>query len=117
MSIQNIRRAFEVQPRIIGSEVPEWFRNWLFDQWQKLAQETRLVHNSIESFTVAVAGGAGSSAVTLPVPYPSSGYSPTMVASWATTHSITAISATGFTDTFGTAAPGGGGTLYVVTVF
>lgn len=82
----------------------------------ELAQEVRQIHNTIQSFTVAVTGGAASVAVTLPAPHPDPLYSVSVVSDWKTTHAVSAKTTTGFTDSFGTAAPGGGGSLYVILV-
>lgn len=82
----------------------------------ELAQEVRQIHNIIQSFSVTVAAGAGSKAVTLPAPQPDALYRVSVATSWITAHSISAITTTGFTDTFSIAAPGGGGTLYVLLI-
>ena len=59
--------------------------------------------------SIAISGGATSIAVTGGFPTPP--YTVAYDADWNTTHLASAKLTTGFTDTFGTAAPGGGGTL------
>lgn len=115
MSFQTIQRAIEL-PRI-PDDAPPWFRQFLFQYYTRLIMQVGSIQSAFRAQQIAVAGGAGAQAVVLPTPYPvAAPYVPLVVASWLTTHSITAISNTGFTDTFGLAAPGGGGTLYYATV-
>src|SRR3990172_12292542 len=59
--------------------------------------------------SITISGGATSIAVTGGFPTPP--YTIAFDATWNTTHLASAKLTTGFTDTFGTAAPGGGGTL------
>lgn len=64
--------------------------------------------------SIAVSGAATSVAVTGRFPTPP--YSVFFDATWNTTHIASAKTTTGFTDTFGTNAPGGGGTLRYTVV-
>lgn len=117
MSIQDLKRA-PVSPAIgIQPTDPQQIAMvfWL----RFLAQELNAVHNAIEAFSVAVAGGSGTATVTLPVPYPDNLYTALATPSWATICYIAAAgdrTASTVKFTFSVAAPGGGGTLYVVTI-
>lgn len=59
----------------------------------------------------AVAGAAGSTTVNLNLTEPDAVYGVFVTPSWNTTTYITAKTTTTFTVTYGTAAPGGGGTI------
>lgn len=114
MGIETIWRAIELPA--VPLDAPDWFRSFIYSEYAQLAQQVRLIQNSVRSQRVAVAALAGSQAVLFTKAFPNTNYSMAVVSSWATAHSITAIAATGFTDTFAVAAPVGGGTLYVLAI-
>lgn len=114
MSVDQILLAVERPP--VPLDAPDWFRIFVGDPYSNLVQQVRVLQQSFRSSRETVAGAAGSKSVTFAAPYPDANYSVSAVPSWSTTVYVTAISATGFTVTFGTAAPGGGGTLYVLAV-
>jgi len=66
------------------------------------------LQNFFKGNNVAVAAGATSLAVTLPITLPSTNYAVYVTPQWNTSYWITGKTTTGFTINFGTAAPTGG---------
>src|SRR5262245_27042817 len=112
MAIQNIVRSIEFPA--IAANVPDWFRSFVNQNFARVAMQGNFLQNSFQAYQLAVAGGAGSKAVTLDSPFPDTAYTPLAIPDWSTTVYVSAISTTGFTISFGTAAPGGGGTLRIL---
>jgi hypothetical protein len=73
-------------------------------------------HNRIYVDQIAVPGGTGTIAITLPAPFPDIFYSPLCILDWAAYGRVSAISATGFTITFSAAAPGPGGIIRLIVI-
>jgi len=76
-----------------------------------------IIQNNLKGNNVAVAAGATSLAVTLPVTLPSTNYAVYVTPQWNTSVWVTGKTTTGFTINFGTAAPTGGSALDWVIFF
>ena len=116
MAIQDLKRALVTPPITPGEDFEATFRRF----YGQLALEVLNVHNSIQSFSVAVGAAAGFVTATLPAPFPDANYTPIGVpVGWNTTVYIAVagdITSSTVKFTFGTAAPGGGGTLKVLVI-
>jgi hypothetical protein len=112
--LQSIKQAYTVPA--MTEDMPQWFRQFVARNHTPLAQETNLLKASFEVRQLPVVGGAVGLAVVLTTPFPDINYTPLCTPTWNTTCFVTAIAPTGFTISFGTAAPGGGGILYVLAV-
>jgi hypothetical protein len=114
MAVQNIRRARTYVT--FRPEAPEWFRRFMTDNYVLSTAQLNALQTAFQQLWVAVPAGATSAVVTLPFPYDDEFYAPRLETSWATSRYITAISRTAFTVALNTAAPLGGGTLYVTAI-
>lgn len=116
MAIQDLKRALVTPPITPGEDFEATFRRF----YGQLALEVLNVHNSIQELSVAVPGLAASVTVSLQAPFPDANYCPIAIpVGWNTTVFINApgdITSSTVKFTFGTAAPGGGGTLKVLVV-
>ena len=110
---QAIRRALVVP--MFGVTSDEQLAN-VQKSYSQLAQEVVNCHNRVIVDQIAVPGGAGSIAITLPAPFPDTSYSPLCILDWAAYPRVSAISTTAFTITFSAAAPGGGGILRLIVI-
>lgn len=118
MAIQDIKKA-TVQPHPAAMQTFDEQQLALLNWLRTLSQQTFLVHRSFQQFRVTVAGAAGNVTATLPFVYDDAIYTPIATPNWNTTVYIAApgdVTNSTVKFTFGTAAPGGGGSLYVLTV-
>ena len=118
MSIQTIRKT---PFTLVGMERPEDPKNRaLLDYLHILVQQTNALGNAVQQFPGAVGGGVTTVTLTLPIPQFDVNYVAVATPSWDTTVFIdvpaTDITKTSVKFTFGTASPGGGGTLFVWVV-
>jgi hypothetical protein len=114
MAIQGIRRAKTVPS--VSKEAEEWFRSFLLSDYLQLAQQVNAVHTAFQAFQLAVAGAATTKAVTFTFPYADTNYSMAAMTDWNTTIFFSVKAVGGFTLNFGTASPGGGGNVTVMTM-
>lgn len=87
--------------------------SYLADMYATLAEE---IANPTWKLQGTVAVAAGLTTLVVPVEIDRLPAEVMLTPSWGTTAFATAVGTTGFTANFGTAAPGGGGTLYYVII-
>lgn len=124
MSYQNIKRAVLLPTYAVGrtetiDERVDLVAQQLAQLQQayiQLAREVIDCHNSIQIYQKAITGGATTYALVLTAAFFDVLYTATAIPDWNTTIWISAQSRTGCTFSFGTAAPGGGGTLRIQVI-
>jgi hypothetical protein len=114
MSIQQIRRAKTIPS--VSQEAEQWFRNFLLSDYVQLAQQVNAVQTAFQAFQLAVAAGFTTKPVVFTFPYADLNYSMAAMPDWSTTVFFSVKAVGGFTLNFGTAAPGGGGNVTVMTM-
>lgn len=113
--IQDTKRALVTPPFTQVDNFETVFRRF----YGQLSQQVQTINNSFRQFRVTVAPAAVTATATFATlgiaNYPDGLYGVFATPTWGTTVAVTAISATAVTFAFGTASPGGGGTLLVIT--
>jgi len=119
MSLQQIQRAQTVPN--LSLDVPEWFRNFVFQQYVRLTQQTNLLQTAFQVYQSgliaalpAITIGNANATLTFTTPWPDTNYSASALPDWNTVVFFSNKTTTSIKFNFSVAAPGNQNLLVIV---
>ena len=118
MSLQQIQRAQTVPS--LSLDIPEWFRNFVFQQYVRLTQQTNLLQTAFQIYQSgsaalpAIVLGNANVTLTFTAPWPDTAYSASALPDWNTVVWFSNKSTTSIKFNFSVAAPGNQNLLVIV---